>query len=585
MFKGLLFFIKQGWKYDKLYILWRVFYQFVNSMIPIAATLAPKYIIDELLGQKRPEKLLLYVGILAGYTFIATILSCYFSMDGFTRRCKVNAEFDSDLHKKIYKADYENLENPAFLDMQEKAKKFLYCDWHGFGYLLDSALNIIGQTFTLIGIAAIIASFNIWLILLFALLAFAGTVIEGSARKKAMKLSEAISANQRGWMYFAKLFEDFGNGKELRLNTMGKWLLKTEREYFTCSNENLKKQNDGYIKSGVTGAFFTFIQQCAAYGYLIRSTIEGAISIGSFTMYIGSVTVFASSLRSLMDSLVEIHAYDMYYDNLDKYLSVPAALRSGKSRPVPKSGHIIEFRNVSFKYAGQVGYALKNINLTIASGQKLSIVGENGAGKSTFVKLLTRLYDPTEGTILLDGVNIQDIDYDSYMSVFSAVFQDFKLFAFSLKENVALSLPLDEQKVEEALRRVGFGEKLTTLEKGIDTPVYKIFDGNGFEPSGGEGQKIALARALYKNAPVMVLDEPTAALDPRAEYEIYQHFNELAEGKTAVYISHRLSSSKFCDKIAVFDNGMLAEYGTHDELILQNGKYAELFNMQSQFYV
>ena len=585
MFKGLIFFIKIGWKYDKLYIIWNVLYQFVNSLIPIIATLIPKFIIDELLGAKRPEKLVLYVSILAGYTLVATALSVFFQMDGFTRRCLVNAEFDSDLHKKIYKADFENLENPNFLDMQEKAKKFLYCDWHGFGYLLDRALNIVGQLFTLIGIAAIILTLNLWIILLFVVLAVIGTAIEGKAKKNAMKLSESISANQRGWMYYSKLFDDFSYGKELRINAIGKWLLNAERRYFTVANKNLKKQNDGFIKSGVIGAVFTFVQQCVAYGYLIKSVVAENISIGSFTMYIGAVTIFATSLRRIMDDLVEIRAYDMYYDNLDKYLSVPASLRSGKCLNAPTGKYEIEFRNVSFCYAGQDNYALKNVNITLIPQQKLSVVGENGAGKTTFVKLLTRLYDPTEGEILLDGVNIKDIDYDSYMAIFSAVFQDFKLFSFSLKENVTLALPLDNAKVENVLKRVGFGNKLNKLEKGIDTAVYKNFDETGFEPSGGEGQKIALARALYKNAPIVVLDEPTAALDPRAEFEIYQHFNELVDGKTAIYISHRLSSSKFCDKIAVFENGSIIEYGTHDELISKLGKYAQLFEMQAKFYV
>ncbi len=203
--------------------------------------------------------------------------------------------------------------------------------------------------------------------------------------------------------------------------------------------------------------------------------------------------------------------------------------------------------------------------------------GENGAGKTTFVKLLTRLYDPTEGDIFLNGININ-------MSIFSTVFQDYKLFSFSLKDNVALALPMDEAKVQKVLRYVGFEEKLQKLPKGIETAIYKNFDESGFEPSGGEGQKIALARALYKGAPVVILDEPTAALDPRAEYEIYQQFNDMVKGKTAVYISHRLSSTKFCDVIAVFDGGRIVEYGSHEELMKRGGIYSELFNMQAQFY-
>lgn len=351
MLKGLLFFIKHSWKYDRLYIIWRVAYQFVNSLIPIIATLLPKYIIDELMGQKRPETLMLYVGVLAGYTLLATGLSVFWGMDGFTRRCSVNAEFDSRLHQLLYEADFANIENPEFLDMQEKAKKFLYCDWHGFGYLLDCALNIVGQLFTLAGIAAVIATLNFWIVLLFASLAAVSAIVEGRAKKNAVTLSNQVSGDSRGWMYYSKLFEDFSYGKELRANAMGKWLLSKERGYFTRVNRNLKKQNDGFIRSGVIGAVFTFIQQCAAYGYLIYRVIGENLSIGSFTMYVAAVSAFAASLRSVMEGLAEIRAYDMYYDNLDQYLSVPANLRKSGKLPLPEGGHKIEFRNVSFATA------------------------------------------------------------------------------------------------------------------------------------------------------------------------------------------------------------------------------------------
>lgn len=585
MFKGICFFIKNGWKYDKCYIIWRLLFQFVNSMIPIVATIIPKYIIDELMGEKNINKLIIYVAVLAVYTLVATMLSNYFSWDGFTRRCKVAAEFDSELHKRLAVSDFERLEDPRFLDMQEKAKKFLYCDWHGFGYLLDQAMNIIGQCFTLIGISAIIATFDWKIAAFFVVLVVLSTKIESISRKKAMRLSQDITSDQRGWRYYSELFEDFSYGKEIRINSMDKWLLSRERQYFNRVNANIKKQNDLYIKSGNWSAVFTFIQQVAAYGYLLACIIKEMISIGSFTMYVGAVTSFAASLKSVLSSLTEIRAYDMYYDDLDEYLSTPAKLREGKRREDITGDYTIEFRNVGFRYPGSEKYALKNIDLTISSGQKLSIVGENGAGKTTFVKLLTRLYDPTEGEILLNGINIKELDYEFYMSLFSAVLQDYKLLSLSLKENVALSLPVDDRKVEQVLERVGLGERLCKLPKGINTAVYKNFDETGFEPSGGEGQKIALARALYKDAPIVILDEPTAALDPRAEYEMYQNFNEMVERKTAVYISHRLSSTKFSDAIVVFDKGRIKEYGTHEELLHNNGLYKELFNMQAGFYI
>ncbi len=584
MFKGIVFFIKNGWRYDKRYILWRVLYQFINSLIPIVATIMPKLIIDELMGNQEISRLLVYASVLVLYTATATIFSEYFNWDGFSRRCRVNAEFDSDLHKHLAEADFERLEDPNFLDMQKRAEKFLYCDWHGFGYLLDCSLNALGHILTLIGIAAIIAAIDFRIVSLFFVLIICGAFIEKKAKQNAIRLSEGIIKDQRGWMYYASLFEDHSFAKEIRLNSLGKWLLNRERNYFTKVNENQKKQNDGFMISGFFGAIFTLVQQSAAYAYLIHCVVSGTISIGSFTMYTGAVTSFSVAFRKVLDSLMEIRAYDTYYEKLDEYLNLPKTLRGGSERIDANRAHFIEFRNVSFKYSGSDTYALKDVSITIPFGQKLSIVGENGAGKSTFVKLLTRMYDPTEGEILLDGVNIKKIDYDQYMSFFSSVFQDYRLFSFSVKDNVALAQPMNKDRVKEILEYVGFNEKLCRLQNSIDTSVFKNFDEEGFEPSGGEGQKIALARALYKDAPIVLLDEPTAAMDPKAEYELYQKFNEMVQGKTAVYISHRLSSAKFCDVIAVFSKGQIIEYGSHDELYSKGGVYAGLFLMQSQFY-
>lgn len=584
MFKGIVFFIKNGWKYDKRYIIWRLLFQFINALIPIAAVIIPKYMIDELMGAQNISKLIFYVIALAGYTLIATCLSNYWNWDAFSRRCRVAAEFDSDLHRRLAEADFERLEDPHFLDMQEKAKKFLYCDWHGFGYLLDCAMMIIGQCFTLIGISAVIITLDWKIIAIFILSLMISTKLEGLQKKKAMRLSQAISRDQRCWQYYSGLFEDFSYGKEIRMNSIGNWLLSRERSFFTKVNSNLKQQNDTYIKAGNWGTLFTFLQQILAYGYLIACIVEGAISIGSFTMYTSAVTTFASSFRRVMESVIEIRAYDMYYDDLDEYLAVPKKLRQGKESLKTTGKDQIEFKNVSFRYPGTDQYALENINICIHSGEKLSIVGENGAGKTTFIKLLTRLYDPTEGEILFNGVNIKKIEYEQYMSLFSTVYQDYKLFSFSLKDNIALNLPVDDKRIQTVLERVGLSEKLRTLPKGMDTMLYKNFAEDGFEPSGGEGQKIALARALYRDAPFVILDEPTAAWDPRAEYEMYRNFNEMVAGKTAVYISHRMSSTKFCDKVAVFTKGKLVEYGTHNDLIKKDGLYKELFNMQAQYY-
>jgi len=584
MFKGLLFFFRTGWKYDRRYIIWNILSQLLSSLTPILAALAPKLIIDELMGARRPERIILCIAVFAGWTLLSGSLSSFFLHDGFIRRCRVSSRFDLNQHQRLALADLERLESPAFRDMKEKANKFLTCDWHGFGYLLDCALKIIGQSITLIGLTAIIASLSLWIVLAFALLAAGSVWFESRMRKKALILAQTVISNQRKWMYYSSAFEETKFAKEIRLNRLSDWLLRKEQAEVTQCTETLKNQHDLFIRADAITAASSFVQQCISYAYLIRQVFTNTISIGDFTMYTGAVTAFAGALRQVMNSIVEIRAYDMYYDHLDEYLNVPMRLRTGTQLPPPAGQHRIEFRSVSFRYAGAEKWALRRISLVLEPGEKLSIVGENGSGKTTFAKLLMRLYDPTEGEILLDGVDIRRIDCDRYMELFSAVFQDFQLFSMSLRDNIALGLPVSDEEILHALDQVGLSGFVRSLPRGLDTHIDRLFDENGVIPSGGEGQRIALARALIRNSPLILLDEPTAALDPRAEYEIYQGFDSLTKGKTAVYISHRLSSSRFCDRIVVLHGGEIIECGTHDELISLAGRYAELYRMQAQFY-
>ncbi|MBQ5312131.1 MAG: ABC transporter ATP-binding protein [Oscillospiraceae bacterium] len=243
-----------------------------------------------------------------------------------------------------------------------------------------------------------------------------------------------------------------------------------------------------------------------------------------------------------------------------------------------------EFRHVWFRYPGTEQYVLRDINLKWRIGEKMALVGKNGSGKTTLVKLLCRLYDPVRGEITLNGIDIRKYDYDDYMALFSVVFQDSGLFSFSIAGNVAASSDHDPDKVEDCVRKSGLSERLDTLPDGIDTYLYKDFDENGVEISGGEAQKLCLARAVYKGAPFIILDEPTSALDPVSEHEIYTGFNRIVGTRTAIYISHRLSSCRFCDEITVMDNGEIAERGSHDELLAHNGHYAKLWSAQAEYY-
>lgn len=332
------------------------------------------------------------------------------------------------------------------------------------------------------------------------------------------------------------------------------------------------------ITTLVTG--FTYVFTCLkAWG--------GAFDVGSITQYVGAATAMVTNVFALTDLLGIMKTNAPYLEKTFEFLDIPNAMYQGSLTTEKRADrqYEVEFKDVSFKYPGSDIWALRHVNMKFKVGKRLAIVGENGSGKTTFIKLLCRLYDPQEGHILLNGIDIRKYKYDDYMNIFSIVFQDFRLISQPLGNNVAGSIHYDRDRVQKALVDAGFGERLATMEKGLDTIIYKSLSEDGVDVSGGEAQKIAIARALYKDAPFIILDEPTAALDPIAEAEIYSKFNEIAGDKTAVYISHRLSSCKFCDEIAVFHEGTVIQKGTHEALLAdENGKYFELWNAQAQYY-
>ncbi len=323
------------------------------------------------------------------------------------------------------------------------------------------------------------------------------------------------------------------------------------------------------------------------YVFTCLKALGGAFGIGSVTQYVSAVTALSQNLGELLTVLAEIEGNAGFLKTTYEFLDIPNSMYQGSLTTEKRADrqYDVEFRNVSFKYPGSERYALKNVNMKFKVGNRLAVVGENGSGKTTFIKLLCRLYDPTEGEILLNGIDIRKYNYRDYMDIFSVVFQDFQLMCQPLGANVAGCAEYDRERAEKALIDAGFGDRLAKMEKGLDTMLFKQIDKEGVDVSGGERQKIAIARALYKDSPFIILDEPTAALDPIAEAEIYSKFNDIAGDKTAIYISHRLSSCKFCDEIAVFHRGDMIQQGSHDTLLAdKDGKYYELWNAQAQYY-
>jgi len=373
--------------------------------------------------------------------------------------------------------------------------------------------------------------------------------------------------------------------KDVRLYDQGPALGGIVQQSFS-----LKEWWRYFTMGGRNNGFNAALLAAIAGGFYLLAGLDalgGAGTVGNIVQSVGAVKALATAVGSLVSLLGQAYNNATYLKPMREYLTLPDLLVKGK-RPVPmEKGHVyhFEFKDVSFRYPGSEEYALKNLNMKLDAGKRLAVVGVNGSGKTTMIKLLCRFYDPTEGEILLDGVNIKEYDYDQYIALFSVVFQDYILFPLWIGQNVATAEEYDAEKVAECLAGAGFHDRLQSMPEGLDTILYKNFDEDGTTVSGGEAQKIALARALYKDAPMVVLDEPTAALDPIAEHEVYTTFDKTIGDKTAVFISHRLSSCRFCDDIVVFEGGKLIQRGDHETLLADaEGRYRELWNAQAQHY-
>ena len=430
-------------------------------------------------------------------------------------------------------------------------------------------------------------------ILVLAALMIGVSILAGNLSAKSMRcwsdFAEEATFGNRLFGHFGFIGQDKERSIDIRMNNQQKLV----SAYWNTNSSFGVNGPFGKAAMGKMGVYaslgvcITTLITGFIYVFTCLKAWGGAFDVGSITQYVGAATAMVTNVFAMTDLLGIMKTNAPYLEKTFEFLDIPNSMYQGSLTTEKRADrqYEVEFRDVSFRYPGSEIWALRHVNMKFKVGKRLAIVGENGSGKTTFIKLLCRLYDPQEGQILLNGIDIRKYRYDDYMNIFSVVFQDFQLICQPLGNNVAGSMEYDRERVEKALIDAGFGDRLASLEKGLDTFVYKNLTEDGVDVSGGEAQKIAIARALYKDAPFIILDEPTAALDPIAEAEIYSKFNDIAGDKTAIYISHRLSSCKFCDEIAVFHEGSVIQQGSHDALLCDaDGKYYELWNAQAQYY-
>ncbi len=577
-----------------------------QSISPFINIFMSSKIIDELVNTKDVNKLTILVGITISLNLIVHLISKGLDHLSTLLRSIMGQNQDMKLNEKIINMDYQHVENPEVHVLRTKIHEAenmngggIYALLHYFSVLIRglvivaTSIVLMKEIFysgsTLKNNISFINStiINIIFICFLALGTVYNLKLKQDSERKFFSSFNRVMVFTRLGMFYADRALEYNSGKEVRLYNQKDLYINGMTDIVNGFNEILDEIISENIKYGAGNGFISALLSSLVYIFVGLKAILGSISIGNVVKYTGSINQFMNGSSILLTAIVGLKTNNQYLKLYLDFLSIEGEKYKG-TLPVEKRDddeYEIEFKNVSFKYPGTDEYVLKNVSIKLNIGERLAIVGMNGSGKTTFIKLLCRLYDPDEGEILLNDINIKKYDYDEYLNLFSIVFQDFKLFSFSLGQNVAASVEYDEKKVEDILIKAGLKERLSKMPKSVHTPLYKDFDEDGVEISGGEAQKIALARALYRDAPIIILDEPTAALDPIAEFEIYSKFNEIVGTKTAFYISHRLSSCRFCDEIAVFHEGRIIQKGSHDELLKDiNGKYYELWHSQAQYY-
>lgn len=586
---NMLYMIKAMAKYQKLLIPLLLISSIIQSFISFIWVITSKYVIEAIEAKKEIPELILLITIAFFIQWAIMGIMTFCNAQIWWRFINVRMRLLSEKIKKSLTMRYQNLENPTMLEAMEKAGQACNGNHSGIEGMLHMIRNILASSITLIISSAIIFTLHPLLILImFILSTLFFLMLDWAKRMDKLHTWDALAKNWRRKDYMNRITTDFEYGKDIRLFGMKEWLFEKLQSYHNISYVKQAELKNRWIKVNTVNQGILLLQEAILYIWLVYSVLYRDLSIANFFLYFGTIKTFQDMVSHMLDTIAESRKKSLEINDFRTFVEYPEEEDKEAIPFIPPKDNQYEyvFEDVSFCYPGSNTYALKNINLTLYPGKRLAIVGLNGAGKTTFIKLLCRLYEPTEGRILLNGIDIKTYDIVSYQALLSPVFQDINLFAFPLSENVSMKTPqqTDKHFALTCLSLAGLGEKVDSLPNGVQTEMLKVLHEDGIDLSGGEKQKLALARALYQDAPIVVLDEPTAALDALAEYKLYMNFDKLIGDKTSVYISHRLSSTRFCHAIAMFKGGEIIEYGTHEELLKNNSEYASMFAMQAKYY-
>lgn len=576
------------WRKNPLYVILIFINIVINSVQVFPGMYLIKYSVDIMTRQGDMKEYIITIAVILCITLLLNIISGLLCNRISYYRNIIQSQINYEISDVCMNVEYQYISKKDFLEEKDFTLETL--NQGKLEAVIDSIAGLISGALVFSGTIYIISSVSAIIIIPLVISLICSIYYNYKNAKRQYFDSKLRTETIRKTNYIYDIAQNFSCAKEIRLfNLKDKLYNRMKDLQYILYKTRVKKAFKIIGFSMLLYYLSDIILEAGIYLYLGYEVLAvHSITIGEFTLIGNALRELRNRVNGLVYNLVDFTVNKEYLEAFfDFFKHKEEYLVNDENKPDLNItvSHEIIFENVSFKYPNSDMYALNNINITIRSGQALLIVGENGAGKTTFIKLLMGLYKPTSGRILIDGVDITEYTKSSYNKLFSAVFQDYKLFALTLKENItAMNKVYNEKLIEQAVSMAKMTKKVSSLPMGENTPLYRIFDEKGVEFSGGEMQRLAIARAVYKNTPVIVLDEPTSALDPQAEFEIYDSFNKISDNKTSVYISHRLSSSKFCDCIAVFDKGEITEYGSHSELISKGGLYKELYTMQADLY-
>ena len=586
--KNACYCIKSTAEFYPLLLIWCVLAVLVSVVLPVITTYLPKAVLEKITLKASFSELMSVVLLFMGAIAILTAAKKFFTWYIFAQKMAMCTYYLGKVASKGLTTDYQNQENSIFRKLQTEA--FSCCN----GTQAPLAMiyfNLIELFTSVLGLAVFwtILSRLHWMMVVFLI---AATAVSYFLNRKITRWmdensQERISCQQK-FNYISSSSGELRSAKDIRLYHMVQWFSDIYKENMGNLEGWYKRLTNKLFGISICDSGLALLREAAAYLYLLYLVWNDRITAADFVLYFGIIAGFSSWLNSIFSKLTELNQWNLKINYYRSYIEYPESCRreNGVKIPPVQIPKEIELKNVSYQYEGSGKYALQHINLKITPGEHLAVVGLNGAGKTTLVKLLCGLIDPTEGQVLYDGVDVREYNRPEFYGLFSAVFQQFSILPVTIEEIVAEtpSENLEPAKVESCLKTAGLWDKIGRLPQGLKSQFGKTIYDEGVEFSGGEIQKLLLARALYKSSPVLLLDEPTAALDPIAESNMYQNYSQISKGRTAVFISHRLASTSFCDRVILIDSGTIYEEGTHDSLLALKGKYYDLFEIQAKYY-